>query len=145
MRSRPGAIEGAAGALLAAVVGALVGTLGTFKHQAGISAATGAGFPYGLLLALAMVAAVLLALRVSFATRLYAIAAGLGTVAAIGVFSLRGPGGSQVVIGNVEGVVWMIAPVLVAAAIALLPGRRPADVRPADGILEADAAEEDPA
>lgn len=141
---RPPAFETALGVPLAVVVGALVGTLGTFKHQSGVSAATGAGFPSGLLLALAMVAAVLVALRVSFAARRYAIAAGVGVVAAIGVFSLRGPGGSQVVIGNIEGVVWMIAPVLVAAAVALVPGRRPADVPPADGILDADAAEEDP-
>ena len=72
MRGRPLSVEAPAGALGALVAGLLVGTLGTFKHQAGIDASTGTGLPYGLVLALAMVAAVLLALRVAFGTRLYA-------------------------------------------------------------------------
>jgi len=145
VRARPSAPELLGGMPLAALVGALVGTLGAFKHQSGVSAATGAGFPWGLLLSLAMVAAVLAAIRVSFVSRLYAIAAAVGVIAAVGLFALRGPGGSLVVIGNAEGIVWLIGSVLIALLVAVLPSRRRAGSPPADGILETDAREEDPA
>ena len=143
MRGRPTA-SGVAGAVIAFVVGAVVGTLGAFKHQAGVSALTGEGFPSGLVLSLVMIAVVLAAFRIASPTRWRALAAGLGVVAAVGVFSLRGPGGSQVVVGDVEGVIWMIAPVLIAAAAVLVPGRRPAVPPDADGILAAEGRE-DPA
>ena len=145
MRVRPSAPELLGGLPLAALVGALVGTLGAFKHQSGVSAATGAGLPWGLVLSLAMIAAVLAAFRVSFVSRLYSIAAGVGVVAAVGLFALRGPGGSLIVIGNAEGMVWLIGSVLIALAVAVLPGRRRAGSPRADGILDADAREEDPA
>ena len=145
MRVRPSAPELLGGMPVAALAGALVGTLGGFKHQSGVSATTGAGFPWGLLLSLAMVAAVLAAIRVSFVSRLYAIAAGIGVVAAVGLFALRGPGGSLVVIGNAEGIVWLIASVLIALLVAVLPSRHRAGSPPADGILVTDSREEDPA
>ncbi len=143
---RPSALEAFVGVPVAFVAGVLVGTLGSFKHQAGISAATGSGFPYGLLLSLAMVAAVVAALRVAFDSRVYALAAGIGVVAAILILTRKGPGGSVVVIGNVPGLVWMIAPAVLVLVLVALPGRRPRTGRSgADGILEADAEEEDPA
>jgi N-acetyl-1-D-myo-inositol-2-amino-2-deoxy-alpha-D-glucopyranoside deacetylase len=145
VRPRPSAIEVLVGVPIAAVVGFLVGTLGTFKHQAGVSAVTGGGFPIGLLLSLAMIAAVLAALRVAFDGRLYAVAAGIGVVAAVALFDLPGPGGSRVVIGNAEGIVWMVGPALIAVAAAVLPGRSRAGSLRADGILETDTEEEDPA
>jgi hypothetical protein len=145
VRVRPSAPELLGGMAIAALAGALVGTLGAFKHQSGVSAATGAGLPIGLVLSLAMIATVLAAIRVSFASRLHAIAAAIGVVAAVGLFALRGPGGSLIVIGNAVGIVWLIGSVLIALAVAVLPGPRRAGSRRTDGILEADAREEDPA
>jgi hypothetical protein len=136
---RPSAIELAVGLPVAAAGGVLVGTLGTFKHQVGVSAATGAGLPVGLVLSLLMVAAVLAALRAAFGTRLFAAAAGVGVVVAVFVLSLRGPGGSIVVLGNLEGVVWTVAPALLAAVVVGAPAPRPRhDPQRADGILDVD-------
>jgi len=136
---RPSAIELSVGLPVAAVGGVLVGTLGTFKHQVGVSAATGAGWPVGLVLSLLMVAAVLAALRAAFGTRLFAAAAGVGVVAAVFILSLRGPGGSLVVLGNAEGIVWTIAPALIAAVVVVAPvPRRRRGRQEPDGILEGD-------
>ena len=146
MRARPVSVETVAGALVAAIAGLLVGTLGTFKHQAGVDAVTGSGVPYGLVLALGMVAAVLLALRVAFGTRIYAAAAGAGVVAAVVIFGRPGPGGSEVVPPGPVGLAWWIAPAVIALLVVLVPGRRPRTHSPdADGILGVPAEEEDPA
>jgi hypothetical protein len=146
MRGRLLSYEVLAGVPVAAVAGLLVGTLGTFKHHAGVSALTGSGLPYGLALSLAMVAAVLLTLRVAFGTRLYAAAAGAGVVAAVLIFGRPGPGGSDVVVLDLVGVVWWIAPAAIAVLVVVVPGRpRRTDSPDADGILEAPAKEEDPA
>jgi N-acetyl-1-D-myo-inositol-2-amino-2-deoxy-alpha-D-glucopyranoside deacetylase len=118
--------------------GVVIGVLGTFKHQVGVSAATGAGVPIGLVLSLALIAAVLGALRVAFATRHWAVAAAAGVVAAVSVLSLPGPGGSRVVVANVEGVIWTIAPVILAAVIVGFPRiGRARSAQAADGILVA--------
>jgi hypothetical protein len=133
------------GVLAAGLVGLLVGVLGSFKHQVGVSAATGAGFPTGLVLALAMIAALLLALRLSFPSRAFSLAAAAGVVVAVFVLSMKGPGGSVVVLANLPGVVWTVAPAIVAAVVVGAPrlhragGDRPA----ADGILAADSSVED--
>ena len=125
---------GLPGALL---VGVAVGVLGAFKHQVGLSAATGAGIPVGLILSLAMVAVVLAAFRVAFDTRVYAIAAAAGVVLAVAILSGTGPGGSSVVIANYAGVTWTVAPAILAAVILGAPRRRRPRAAPApDGILE---------
>ncbi|MCU1473571.1 DUF6113 family protein [Amnibacterium sp.] len=146
MDGRPLSFEVLAGVPVAVVAGLLVGTLGTFKHQAGVSALTGTGFPFGLVLSLAMVAAVLLALRAAFATRLYAAAAAVGVVAAVVVFGRPGPGGSDVVLADLPGAVWWIGPAVIAVLVVAVPGRRRRTDSPGtDGILEPPAKEEDPA
>jgi N-acetyl-1-D-myo-inositol-2-amino-2-deoxy-alpha-D-glucopyranoside deacetylase len=136
---RPSAIELGVGLPLALLAGVLVGTLGTFKHQVGVSAATGAGLPYGLVLSLAMVAAVLAALRVGFGTRLFAAAAAVGVIGAVLLLSLKGPGGSVVVLANGEAVVWTVGPALIAAVAVGAPRlRRRRERERADGILDGD-------
>jgi hypothetical protein len=127
------------------IAGVVVGTIGTFKHQVGISAATGTGLPIGLVLSLLMVAVFLLALRVAFPSRWYVVAASVGVVAA-GALLLLLPGssgGSTVVLLNVAGTVWTFAPALLAAVIVAWPrlGRRRRVTLDAGGILEDDHAE----
>ena len=126
------------------IAGAVVGTIGTFKHQVGISAATGTGLPIGLVLSLLMVAAFLLAVRVAFPSRWYVLAASVGVVAAGALLLLPGSsGGSTVVLLNVAGIVWTFAPALLAAVIVAWPrlGRRRRVTPDAGGILEDDHAE----
>ncbi|HET6826037.1 MAG TPA: hypothetical protein VFH64_08945 [Amnibacterium sp.] len=144
MRGLPLSTEALGGLLVALIAGLLVGTLGTFKHQAGIDVLSGSGVPYGLVLALAMVAAVLLALRVAFGTRLYAAAAGVGVVAAVVIFGRPGPGGSDVIPSGPVGLVWWIAPPVMTLLVVAIPARRrPAHSPGADGILDVPAEEED--
>jgi hypothetical protein len=146
MHGRSFSFDVLVGLAVAAIAGLLVGTLGTFKHQAGVSALTGAGLPYGLVLSLATVAAVLLAIRLAFGTRLHAAAAALGVVAALVVFGRPGPGGSDVVVLDAVGRAWWIGTIVLALLVVALPRRRRRTDSPdADGILEAPAKEEDPA
>lgn len=134
----------AIGVLLSALAGLVIGTLGTFKHQVGVSAATGAGFPVGLLLSLAMVLAVLTALRVGFGTRWFALAAGIGVVVAVLVLTLPGAsGGSTVILLNAEGIVWTAGTPVLGAAVVAWPARRRPGVREAGGILESAEAKKD--
>jgi N-acetyl-1-D-myo-inositol-2-amino-2-deoxy-alpha-D-glucopyranoside deacetylase len=126
------------GLLGSALAGVVVGTIGTFKHQVGISAATGTGIPIGLVLSIAMVVVFLVALRVSFSTRWYAAAAAVGIVAAVALLSLPGAsGGSTVVLLNIAGVVWTVAPAVLAAVVVGWPriARRPRSAPAPDGIL----------
>lgn len=128
-----------AAVLGAAVVGLLIGVLGTFKHQVGVSAATAAGAPIGLTASLAMVAALLIALRLSFPSRWVTGAAAAGVVAAVGVLSFPGPGGAGVILANWAGITWTIGPAVIAAAVVGWPrlhGHAPAEPQPPDGILE---------
>lgn len=126
--------ELAVGVPASLVAGVLVGVLGTFKHQVGVSAATGTGWPIGLVLSTAMVALLLAALRLSFRPRWYALAAAVGVVGAAGVLLLPGPGGSQVVLLNYAGVAWAVTPAIVAAVVVGWP-RRVRRAQAPDGIL----------
>ena len=126
------------------IAGVVVGTIGTFKHQVGISAATGTGVPVGLVLSLLMVATFLVALRVAFPSRWYVVAASVGVVTAGAVLLLPGSsGGSTVVLLNVAGIVWTFSPALLAAVVIAWPrsGRRRRGTPDAGGILEPDRAE----
>ena len=135
---RPPTRELLLGLPAAFVAGGLIGVLGTFKHQVGVSASTGGGVPVGLVLSLALVAAVLASLRVAFDTRHYAVAAAVGVVTAVTVLALPGPGGSAVIVANIPGVIWTVAPAILAAVVVGLPRlRRPQAARSADGILVA--------
>jgi hypothetical protein len=126
------------------LAGLVIGTIGTFKHQVGISAATGSGLPVGLVLSLAMVLAFLVALRIAFPTRWYAAAAAAGVVAAVALLSLPGlSGGSTVILLNIAGIVWTVAPAVLAAAVVGWPriARRPPSAPHAGGILDPRSAE----
>ncbi|GAA2748908.1 hypothetical protein [Amnibacterium kyonggiense] len=117
--------ELAIGLPLSLVAGLVVGAIGTFKHQVGVSAATGEGAPVGLVLSLAMVLVFLLALRIAFPTRWYAVAAAVGVVAAAALLLLPGAsGGSTVVLLNAAGLGWTIGVPVVALVVVVWPRRR---------------------
>lgn len=123
-----GQLDRAAPVVGAALAGLLVGVIGTFKHRVGVSVATGAGLPVGLVLCLAMVLVFLIALRLASPARWIAAAGAVGVVAAVAVLALPGPGGSRVVLQDVAGITWLVGPVVLAAVVVAWPrraGRRP--------------------
>ena len=127
------------GLLVALVGGFAVGTVGTFKYRFGL--AGGAPLvPIGLAVALPAIALVLIALRVLLETRAYAIAAGVGVLVAVGLYTLPGPGGSVVVVDDGYGLAWLIGAVVVVAVVLGTPRirrRRSPGARGDDGILVA--------
>lgn len=107
--------------VLALVIGAVYAIAGTIAHAYRVG-----WFPLGILLAIVGSAALLIAVRALTADRWTALAAGVGMVAAVFLFSGRGPGGSVIVpggeldrLGPVSlGLVWAIAvPVLVVLVV----------------------------
>jgi N-acetyl-1-D-myo-inositol-2-amino-2-deoxy-alpha-D-glucopyranoside deacetylase len=134
----------ALGVPVALLGGLVVGTIGTFKHQVGVSAATGAGWPIGLVLSLAMVLLFLLALRLALPSRWFAAAAAAGVVGAVALLSLPGSsGGSTVILLNTVGIVWTVAQAVLAVAVVGWPRRRARTAPAPGGILEGDPAEKD--
>lgn len=124
---------GIAGSLVA---GLLVGAVGTFKHSYGVSVVTGQGLPVGLVLGIAMVAAFVGALRLSFDTRWYAVAGAVGVVLAIALLALPGfSGGSTIILSNTVGTVWSVAPALAVAVVVAVPRRRARPAPVSGGIL----------
>jgi N-acetyl-1-D-myo-inositol-2-amino-2-deoxy-alpha-D-glucopyranoside deacetylase len=112
--------------ILALVVGLCVGALLTVAHQA-TAIVAGASLPVGVAGGLAIIAALLVGLRLVFGTRTVPGAAALGILISIGVLSLQSSGGSVLVPEGTAGYVWTIAPTLIAV-VALgwppLPSRR---------------------
>lgn len=124
-----------AGVVLALVTGVLVGTLGSFKYRYGLTGAV--PLPIGLVLVLVMIALVLAAIRIATRRRLYGIATAVGILAAVALFTMKGPGGSVVVPQGDYSTVWTVAPALIAAVVLGAPGRRRRSAQRADGILDA--------
>lgn len=107
-------------AVLGAVVGLAVGTLLTVVHQATLPA-FGVSFPLGLVAAIVLVAALLIGLRLVFATRLVAGSAAAGVLVAVALLSLESSGGSILVPANPAGYVWTFAPVVIALLVLAWP------------------------
>ncbi|MFT4220816.1 MAG: histidinol dehydrogenase [Microbacterium sp.] len=120
---------------IAVFVGAVYGVAGTIAHAYRLGV-----LPVGLLLAFVGAGALLVAIRSLTADRWATLAAGAGLVAAVLVFSGRGPGGSVIVpdgeldmLGPVNlGIVWTIAAPLLVAAVIVWPARRRALASAAD-------------
>ena len=134
----------ALGVPVALLGGLVVGTIGTFKHQVGVSAATGTGWPIGLVLSLAMVLLLLVALRLAFPSRWFAGAAAVGVVGAVALLTLPGSsGGSTVILLNTVGIVWTVGPAVLAAVVVGWPRLHARASPPPGGILEGAPAEKD--
>lgn len=108
-----------AASVLALVIGAVAGAIGTAAHQA-IP-------PFGLILALVMVACLLGGLRILFESRLVAAAAAVGVLGAVAMFAGSGPGGSVLVPASDPGYWWTFGPAVAAFVVLAwprLPARR---------------------
>ncbi len=106
--------------VLALVVGAIYGTLGTVGHRQ-VWQVGEVRLPWGLVLALVGVAALLVAFRTIGGGRLVAAVAGLGVILMVGLLTLPGPGGSVLVVGDLTGTVWSIGPALVTVFVVAWP------------------------
>ena len=109
-------------AAAALVLGLLAGMLGTVMHRALP--------PWGLVLCLLLVLAVVLTSRAWVGWFGYVASAG-GVFLAAQVLSGRGPGGDVLVPGtDLWGWAWALGAVLVVGAVALVPRRWVEDERP---------------
>ena len=106
--------------VLAVLTGVAFGALGTAAHQATIVVA-GIAAPWGAILAIAGVATLLVGLRVEFRNRVAPLASAIGVVLTVSLFSFRSPGGSVLVPNNALGVVWSLAPAVLAIVVLCWP------------------------
>ncbi|MGD8167816.1 hypothetical protein ACEXOS_011390 [Herbiconiux sp. P16] len=123
------------GYVIALLLGALFGVLGTIVHQISFSVFGLFDVPIGLIIALPAETLLLVGLRMSFASRLASILAGVGLVGMVALLALPSPGGSILIPGsvagseNVLGTAWLIGSTLVAVVVLAWPrlgGARPA-------------------
>jgi hypothetical protein len=114
-------------AAVALAVGALFGAVATVGHRNAIRLGDVA-IPWGLAAALVGVFGLLLGIRLVAGGRVAAVAAAVGIVGVVALFTLPGPGGSVLVAGDVVGTVWAVAPALIAVLVVAWP-RLPAASR----------------
>jgi N-acetyl-1-D-myo-inositol-2-amino-2-deoxy-alpha-D-glucopyranoside deacetylase len=110
--------------LLSLVVGGLFGAIGTVAHQ------DGAGrFPYGVILALALVAALMIGFRTVFETRLVGLVTSIGLTVMNLLLSQTSSGGSILVPGNAIGYIWIGGSILIAGIVLAWPKLPPRSQR----------------
>ncbi len=109
----------AAGAL-GLVIGVIVGLAATVNHQLTTTIA-GAVLPAGVIVSLALCAALLVGGRLYFGTRVVAGCAALGLLVVVTLLSAAGPGGSVLVPANVAGWSWTIGVAVIAAVVLAWP------------------------
>lgn len=123
-------VAGRIGALLiAAVVGAVYGTVATVGHRQVLRIGE-VVIPWGLVVAIVGIAALLVGVRLVTRGRALTAAAAVGLVVMVAVLTyLPGPGGSVLVVGDLLGTVWSFAPALIGVLVIAwpeLPSRAPA-------------------
>lgn len=128
--------------VFAFAIGAVYGAVATIGHRATLRIGEVA-IPWGLVAALVGVTALLLGIRLLVRGRATTAAAAAGVVVVIALLTLPGPGGSVLVVSDLSGTIWSIAPALIAVLVVAWPEfpprrRADADVN-ADADLRADA------
>ena len=116
--------------VLAALLGAIYGAVATIGHRQSVTVGD-VIVPWGLVLALAGVLALLVGIRLVAGGRWVAAAAAVGVIGMVALLTLPGPGGSVLVAGDVVGTVWAVGPALIAVLVVAwpeLPQRRAAPV-----------------
>jgi hypothetical protein len=105
---------------IAFVVGLVYGVLGTVGHRHAWQIGE-VSIPWGLVLALVGVAALLVGIRLVAGGRAASAAAAAGVIAAVAVLSLPGPGGSVLVASGPIGTIWAVGPALIAVLVVAWP------------------------
>jgi hypothetical protein len=115
---------------LAVLLGGIYGAVATIGHRQSVTIGE-VVVPWGLVVALAGVLALLLGIRLVAGGRWVAAAAAAGVIGVVALLTLPGPGGSVLVAGDVVGTVWAVGPALIAVLVVAwpdLPQRRTAPV-----------------
>jgi hypothetical protein len=106
--------------LVAFVVGAVYGAVATVGHRQELRIGE-VSLPWGLVAALAGVAALLVGIRLVAGGRGAAAAAAAGIVGMVALLTLPGPGGSVLVVGDLVGTVWSVGPALISVLVVAWP------------------------
>ena len=116
-----GSIGGRIGTILVAfAIGAVYGAVATIGHRATLRIGEVA-IPWGLVAALVGVTALILGIRLVVPGRAMAAAAAAGIVVVVALLTLPGPGGSVLVVGDLSGTIWSIAPALISVLVVAWP------------------------
>lgn len=108
------------GVVLAFLVGVAYGAIGTVAH-AWAPSILGVVIPLGLVLGILGVGMLLLGLRIVLGSRLPAAAAAFGMILMIGILLMESTGGSVLIPQGPAGLVWTIAPGLIAVLVIAWP------------------------
>ncbi len=111
------------GALVAALCGAAIGLIFTVAHRATVPV-LGIAFPYGIVLGVIAVTALVAAMRLLWDVRIPAIGAAVGVVVGIAVLSSQGAGGGVVVASDAYGWTWLALPTVAVIVAVLWPRMR---------------------
>ena len=106
--------------IMSLIGGSLIGAVGTPLSQASFSAGD-VSVPWGLIVALIVVAAYLGGLRLVSSGRWLALWGAIGILVTVFLMSLEGPGGGVLVPANLAGTVWAIAPAVIAVVAVAFP------------------------
>jgi hypothetical protein len=110
-------------AVIALIVGLVLGVVGTFGHR-GVIGVHAANLPWGIVVALLAVACLFAGVRLYTGSRLATLAAVVGVLVPIFVFSFQGPGGSVVIVQDTLGRLWAYGPLVLAVLTLALPAPR---------------------
>jgi hypothetical protein len=119
----PSAASRFVSAALAFVVGVVYGAVGTVAHPLVLTVGP-ATIPWGLIVSLVGVLALFVGFRLVLGERLAVVAAGVGVVGIVALFSLESAGGSVLIENGTEGWIWVVAPAVFAAVVIIWPSTR---------------------
>lgn len=105
---------------LAFIVGVVYGAVGTVAHPLSVTIAS-VTVPWGLVLSLVGVLALFAGFRLVLGERLPVVAAAVGVVGIVALFSLESSGGSVLIQQGVSGLIWVLGPALLAALVISFP------------------------
>jgi len=108
-------------ALLAFATGAGIGLVLTFTHRQYVLEPFGVPVPLGLIGALAIVAALLVGIRLGFGDRVAVLLAGAGVVVAATVLAFPVGAGSVLLFDDPIGYGWAIGPAVITLAAVFWP------------------------
>jgi N-acetyl-1-D-myo-inositol-2-amino-2-deoxy-alpha-D-glucopyranoside deacetylase len=103
---KPTALSLILAGVMALLLGAALGLLGTIGHQHAA--------PIGIMLSLVAVAGLIVGLRLIFDGRMVPLLAAIGVIGAEAALAMPGMGGSVLIPSNVIGYAWTLGPVLIA-------------------------------
>ncbi|MBH0110582.1 PIG-L family deacetylase [Salinibacterium sp. NG22] len=107
-------------ALVSLALGALVGLVLTAVHQSAFTIGN-VRVPWGIVVSVTLVTALILGLRLIYDTRVAAGFASLGVLVMSAILATAMPGGTILIPANVAGYVWTFAPVLVVLIVVGWP------------------------